>query len=504
LFGPTLKAENTLPKRANATRPVLLWYRRDLRLADHPVLANALTTGKPVIPVYVLDDHRPGKWRHGGASRWWLANSLASLDADLRKHGSQIILRRGETIAALLKLADETGADAVYFTRGYEPYSAELEEELAPALRERGIDCRRFPGQLLNEPEAIRNKTGEPFKVFTPFHKACLAMEAPAVVLPTPANIPAPEAWPASDELAAWRLEPTKPDWAGGLREHWRPGELGAQARLRSFIHGALDRYGVSRDLPGLEGTSRLSPHLAFGEISPRQVWHAIRHAADSDGLKGADAYLRELYWREFFYNQLFHWPVLPEKPFRPAFERFPWRRDADALRAWQKGETGYPIVDAGMRQLWATGWMHNRVRMIVASFLVKHLLIPWQDGAAWFWDTLVDADLANNSASWQWVAGLGADAAPYFRVFNPILQGRKFDAAGNYVRRWLPELAGLSDKDIHTPWQSPEMLLAQAGVTLGKSYPKPIVDHDEGRTRALAAYRAITGDGPASSSEDA
>lgn len=484
-----------------AAHPILLWLRRDLRLGDHPALTKALATGRPIIPVYVLEDDTPGRWRPGGASRWWLAGSLAALAADLRKRGSRLILRKGDAIAALMKLAAESGATAIYFTRAYEPYMTALETRLAAASSKRGIGCHRFPGQLINEPEAVTNKAGAPFKVFTPFHRACLALEPPGPVLAAPGNILAPDSWPDSHALEDWRLLPEKPDWAGGLRQSWEPGEAGARRRLGAFMEAALDGYKTGRDRPGTDGTSRLSPHLAFGEISPRQIWHAVRHANDRDGLTGGEAYLRELYWREFSYHLLFHWPYLPEQPFRPAFAAFPWRKDADGLRAWQRGKTGYPMVDAGMRQLWATGWMHNRVRMIAASFLVKHLLIPWQDGAAWFWDTLADADLANNSASWQWVAGSGADAAPYFRVFNPVLQSRKFDADGAYIRRWLPELARLPDTDIHAPWEAPEAALTKAGVKLGKTYPQPIVDHAEGRKRALAAYKQISADASLSAS---
>jgi deoxyribodipyrimidine photo-lyase len=475
-------------------RPIILWFRRDLRLGDHPALDAAVRTGAPIIPVYVLDDVTPGEWRPGGASRWWLAQSLRALDASLRAKGARLVLRRGESADALAALAGQTDAQAVYFTRGYEPFAVRLETELHARLTEMGAGCRRFGGRLLIEPEMIANKAGEPFKVFTPFYKACRAKEPITRALPAPEHLPAPESWPESDRPESWALEPTKPDWAAEMRTFWTPGEDGARQRLETFIGNALAAYGADRDRPDIDGTSRLSPHLAFGEISPRQIWHAIESAAERapERQRGAEAFIRELYWREFSYHLLFHWPDLPEKPFRPEFARLPWKPDAARLAAWRRGLTGYPIVDAGMRQLWAIGWMHNRVRMVAASLLIKHLLTGWRTGEDWFWDTLVDADLASNAASWQWVAGSGADAAPYFRVFNPILQGRKFDPHGNYVRRWVPELAGLPAEHIHAPWEAPDSVLRKAGVTLGKDYPLPIVEHDKGRRDALAAYEAV------------
>ncbi len=465
--------------------PVLLWFRQDLRLDDNAALAAAIESGRPVVPLFVLDDETPGRWRPGGASRWWLEGSLATLDKELHARGSRLILRRGRAVETILRLAEETGASGVFFSRRYEPLHAKEEQALADASKDHGIHCRRFSGCLLSEPEALRTKAGDPFRVFTPFYKAFLAQVAIRDPLAAPDRIAVPQAWPASESLENWSLRPKSPDWAEGLRNAWRPGAVGAKARLRTFLDERVADYNENRDRPDLDGTSVLSPHLHFGEISPRQVWQSTHHSAA--GANGADrgpaAYLRELVWREFSYHLLHHWPDIPETPFNKDFGAFPWRDDDASLEAWREGRTGYPIVDAGMRQLWHTGWMHNRVRMIVASFLTKHLLLPWQDGARWFWDTLVDADLANNSASWQWVAGSGADAAPYFRIFNPILQGRKFDPTGAYVRKWVPELTELPDSTLHAPWE---------GRSKVASYAEPIVDHKRARELALAAYAEL------------
>ncbi|MEK9754761.1 MAG: deoxyribodipyrimidine photo-lyase, partial [Rhodospirillaceae bacterium] len=363
---------------------------------------------------------------------------------------------------------------------------AAAEAALNAGLGRAGIECRRFGGNLLFEPEALKTKAGGPFKVFTPFYRAALA-DAGAIKAPEPAptRLVAPAARPLSDALADWKLTPTAPDWAGGLRQAWRPGAEAARARLETFLEQGATTSASDRDRPDRDGTSALSPYLHFGALGPRQVWHAGAMAADLAPARraGIEAFLREVVWREFCHHLLAQFPAMPERAFNPAFDAFPWREDAEALETWQRGCTGYPIVDAGMRQLWATGWMHNRVRMIVASFLTKHLLLPWQAGEAWFWDTLVDADLANNAAGWQWVAGSGADAAPYFRVFNPITQGRKFDPEGDYVRRWVPELAELPAKAIHAPWEQ--------GLT-PPGYPEPMVEHKFARERALLAYRRI------------
>lgn len=462
--------------------PILVWFRQDLRLADNPALHAAIDTGAPVVPVFVLDDETPGHWKRGGASRWWLHHSLVSLARDLETRGAKLVLRRGESKAVLAKLIAETKAGGVYWNRCYEPLAVARDKALKAELEAKGLAARSFNASLLFEPLTVLSKSGTPFRVFTPFWKACLAAEAPPVPTPAPKKVPAPDVSPESDALEMWRLLPTKPDWAGGFGI-WTPGEAGAQARLKRFVGEALDGYGTLRDRPDIEATSRLSPHLHFGEISPRQCFHAGA---------GSLKFRSELGWREFSYHLLFSQPDLPETALRPEFADFPWRENKAHLRAWQKGQTGYPIVDAGMRELWQTGWMHNRVRMIAASFLVKHLLQHWRAGEDWFWDTLVDADLANNAASWQWVAGCGADAAPYFRIFNPILQGAKFDPEGKYVRRFVPELAGLPNDYLFAPWEAPAHVLAQAGVTLGETYPKPIVDHGEARTRALAAFQSL------------
>ncbi|MDX1431591.1 MAG: deoxyribodipyrimidine photo-lyase [Gammaproteobacteria bacterium] len=468
--------------------PVIHWFRRDLRLADNPALAAALAGRAPLVAVFVLDDATPGAWAPGGASRWWLHGSLQALAADIDSLGGRLVLRRGESVAALTRLVDETGAREVHWTRCYEPHARALDEALDAALGER-VALHRHGGNLLFEPVAVRTAKDEPFRVFTPFWRACRRLPEPHRPLAAPTRIDfAPP--PAAERLEDWWLRPSAPDWAAGLRERWTPGERGAGERLEHFAEARVRDYEGLRDRPGAAGTSQLSPHLHFGELGPRQVWHRLRAAAA--GAPGVESFLRELGWREFSHHILHHWPHVTDAPLNERFARFPWRRDARALRAWQRGGTGYPLVDAGMRELWRTGWMHNRVRMVAASFLVKHLLLSWQEGAAWFWDTLVDADLANNSASWQWVAGCGVDAAPYFRVFNPVLQSRKFDAEGAYLRRWLPELARVPAKWIHEPWRAPQAVLDEAGVALGRDYPRPIVDHGAARARALAAFEEV------------
>lgn len=475
-------------------RPIIIWFRNDLRLHDHAALAAASTAGASVVPVFILDDAAAGQWLRGGASRWWLHHSLVSLATDIRDLGGTLLLRQGDTTQHLIDLVNEVGAGGVYFSRAYEPWAVRLEQRVKDHLERAGVLVRRFANVLLREPEEVRTKSGEPFRVYTPFWRALCALAPPNLANP-PVGLPKFFAGKARcDDLASLDLLPKRPDWAGGLRATWQPGETGARTRLKAFLADKLRTYAQDRNFPDRAGTSRLSPHLHFGEINPRRVWLEAARAASRDPRldDGLETFLKELAWRDFSYHLLFHWPELPERAFRPEFETFPWAKNEGALDAWQLGATGYPIVDAGMRELWHTGYMHNRVRMIVASFLVKHLLIPWQQGEAWFWDTLVDADLANNAASWQWVAGSGADAAPYFRIFNPVVQGEKFDPDGDYVRRWVPELRNLLGRAIHAPWLLSTDVLSAAGVTLGSTYPLPIVDHAAARARALHAFQSL------------
>ncbi len=471
------------------TAPVIVWLYEDLRLSDHPALHAAAISGRPLIVCYVHDESTPGARAPASASRWWLHHSLHSLQQSLHQHGGQLWLARGPIEQVLARLVTHCDAAALYFSRGYQPWKVSLEQRLHQRFSADGLEVRRFTGTLLFQPEHIRTRTDTPFKVFTPFWKTCLGQPEPAAELPVPKLSFAPVSI-ASEALEDWSLLPVRPDWAGGLRAHWQPGEAGAKARLAQFADEAISHYSDGRDVPAAPGTSQLSAHLHFGEISPRQLWHFVRDHASAGG--GSAAYLRQLGWRDFSHHLLFHWPHIASSAFKPAYNAFPWVDDQDALSAWQRGQTGFPIVDAGMRELWQTGWMHNRVRMIAASFLVKHLLVPWQRGEQWFWDTLVDADLANNCAGWQWVAGCGADASPYFRVFNPILQGEKFDPQGSYVRRWVPELAGLPSTHIHQPWAADAATLARAGIHLGTQYPLPLVEHSIGRQRALDALKTF------------
>jgi len=477
--------------------PIILWFRQDLRLADNPALNHAEVSGRPVIPVYILDEG-PAVRRIGGASRWWLDKSLRALGAALAERGGTLILRRGDSEAELRRLIEETGATCVLMNRLFEPDAWARDADVAHSLQSEGVEVKGFNGALLARPGSVLNGSGGPYKVFTPFMKALRGqIEAPPPHSTGPGDLSgAPRL--ASDDIDDWGLHPTKPDWSKGFLGE--PGESGATAALSDFVSGALKAYATDRDRPDRDGTSRLSPHLHYGEISPWRVWRDAYDAAEAGKVPAAQAekLTSELIWRDFSSHLLHHFPTLPDKAFRPEYDAMAWRDDEAGFEGWTKGRTGYPVVDAGMRELWATGIMHNRVRMIVASFLIKHLLIDWRKGEAWFWDTLVDADLGQNSQNWQWVAGSGADASPWFRIFNPVTQGEKFDPDGKYVKRWVPELAKVPAKFVHAPWTAPGEVLRDAGVSLGKTYPRPLVDHSEARARALAALKAIKPSGEA------
>ncbi len=442
--------------------PTVVWLRDDLRLADNPALTAAVERNAPTVVVYLLDDVSPGIRPLGGASRWWLHHSLAALAASLEGIGGRLVLRRGAAADEIPRLVAETGADTVYWNRRYAA-SREIDAGLKNSLRASGVEVDSFHANLLFEPWSVTSGTGDPFQVFTPFWKTCLTRPTPRDPLPAPTALESHAV--DSDQLDDWGLLPTHPDWAGGLRERWRPGEASGAQALEDFRMGALADYH-RRDEPGHAATSHLSPHLRFGEVSPFQVWHAVQSTLPTDDTDNIAKFLSEVGWREFNWNILYHFPELAEKHFRPEFDAFPWVQDRPAeLAAWQKGRTGIPLVDAGMRELWQTGYMHNRVRMVAASFLVKNLLIDWRIGEKWFWDTLVDADEASNPANWQWVAGSGADPAPYFRVFNPLLQADKFDPERKYINKWLPA---------------------------DEPYPEPIVDLARSRREALAAYESM------------
>jgi deoxyribodipyrimidine photo-lyase len=479
---------------AGDVAPAVLWFRRDLRLRDNASVAAAARSGRPVIPVFILEPEGPVR-PPGAASLWWLDKSLKSLGDDLNAIGSRLILRRGEAGAVLCELVAQTGAELLLYSRVYEPQVLPRDAALADQLKASGVETQVQNASLLLEPGRLRTAAGQPYSVFTPFWRAARPQIGPIRLAPAPSNLAPPRAWPMSEALQDWSLHPTAPDWSDGFAD-WRPGETGAKGRLDRLLDDSVGAYAEARDRPGVEGTSRLSPHLAWGEIGPRQVFAAVEalHARAPRLSGSADKFLAELGWREFNYTILSQHADLATENLKPVYDAFPWRRAPDQLEAWRKGLTGYPIVDAGMRQLWRTGWMHNRVRMITASFLIKHLLIDWREGEAWFWDTLVDADPASNPGGWQWVAGSGADAAPFFRIFNPIAQGEKFDPEGLYVRRWVPELAQLPAAVIHAPWTASPIELAAAGVRLGETYPEPIVDHAAARARALEAFKALQG----------
>lgn len=444
--------------------PTILWFRRDLRLSDQAAVIAAAGEG-PVVPVYILDDDTPKHRRMGAASRWWLHHSLASLDSTLRDKGSRLILRKGKSDEVLESLAKETGATRVHALHHYEPWWINAENAVAKSL-----DLVLHDGNYLAPPGSVTTGSGNPYKIYTPFWRALSERMPPADPHNRPRTIDAPKTWSDSDKLADWNLLPTKPDWATGFAKEWTPGEDGAAARLDDFVDEAA-RYDQQRNLPSIEGSSRLSPHLHFGEISVARIWHRVAKLGGSVG-----TYLGELGWRDYAQNVILQYPDYGKRNARDRFDALPWRTSAKDLKVWQKGMTGYPIVDAGMRQLWVSGWMHNRVRMIAASFLIKHLLIDWREGEQWFWDCLVDADYGSNATNWQWVAGTGIDSNMFSRIMAPLTQSEKFDA-GDYIREWVPELAHLSDADIHDPPDDKR-----------GDYPTKIIGHREARERALAA----------------
>lgn len=471
----------------------IYWLRNDLRLSDNPTLCAAAANHK-ICFVYVHSPEEEGHWQTGGASKWWLHYSLEQFDKLVaEKYRARLLILKGNVIDVLPKLAKKIKAEAVYFSKRYEPWGREQENAATAALNKCGIDVQTFDSACLFPPDKVTTALGQPYKVFTPFWRNVSEHHARFTTDRAPVNIELIENLPDGIKLAQLKLLPTI-DWAGGIEKAWTPGEMGARENLKTFVRGPVDNYLKGRNLPAEQFVSRLSPHLHFGEISPRVIWQTVaqHRSAHSKAEGDCEQYLKELAWREFAIHLLYHFPHTQDKPLRENFERFPWEKNEAGLKAWQKGNTGYPIVDAGMRELWVTGWMHNRVRMIVASFLVKDLRISWLKGAEWFWDTLVDADLASNTLGWQWTAGCGADAAPYFRIFNPLLQGEKFDPDGEYVKKWVPELKKLPAQYIHQPSAAPPAVLKTAGVELGKTYPKPIVDHSQARKHALSALATI------------
>jgi deoxyribodipyrimidine photo-lyase len=471
--------------------PIIVWFRQDLRLYDNPALSAAVQKDRPMLPVYILDDASPAEWRMGAASRWWLHQSLDSLNASL---DGQLLFLKGDAEILLPELVSATGADSVFWNRRYEPWAVARDTVLKEQLLDASVTVKSFNGSLLFDPPNTNKADGTPYRVFTPFYRrGCLENGIlPRRPLPAPQKMRfhADDSGLTLDELD---LLPSI-NWYGEIADTWTPGERGAKQRLEDFLTSGIKDYKEGRNRPDQENVSRLSPHLHFGEISPNQAWYAVDDSGTGLELDAeSDCFLSELGWREFSYNLLYNQPELPTRNLQRKFDRFPWRDDAEALERWQRGYTGYPIVDAGMRELWRTGYMHNRVRMIVGSFLVKNLMLHWHHGERWFWDTLLDADLASNSASWQWIAGCGADAAPYFRIFNPVTQGKRFDPDGVYVRRYVPEIADLPNKYIHAPWEAPADVLAAAGVSLDDTYPSPVVDLKASRERALAAFKSLS-----------
>lgn len=469
----------------------LVWFRLDLRLEDNPAFQAAIDTGLPIIPVYILpDDKEEAPWNIGGVARWWLHHGLIDLEEQLKKYGLKLIIGKGGSLKLLQQWVKECHVSHMFWNRRYEPKCIERDAHIKKTLTAQSVELETFNGYLLHEPHTVYNKSSKPFQVFTPFWKQCLTLPMRKKVKMSFSAVKSPKQWPDGLTVNALKLLP-KIHWDSGFSKIWEPTREEGLRRLKTFLKSKINAYESGRDVPAIDGTSTLSPYLHFGQISVREIFDVVESSGCADQVY-AKKYIAELGWREFAYHLLYHFPQTTNEPLHSNFAHFPWKPDAEKLQAWQKGLTGYPIVDAGMRQLWETGWMHNRVRMIVASFLVKHLLQPWQFGAEWFWDTLVDADLASNTLGWQWSAGCGADAAPYFRIFNPILQSQKFDPEGEYIRRYVPELGKLSNRSIHTPWLVNENELSKAGITLGKQYPHPIVDHNQARQEALAAFETL------------
>lgn len=473
----------------------LVWFRKDLRLGDNRALMAAIQSGQPVIAAYIREPQDADTGPLGAAQAWWLHHSLKSLANDLEKLGSRLILRSGPAADVLDTLINETGANTVHWNRRYDPAGMAIDTQIKTRLRQAGLTAHSHSGFLLHEPSQVKTGTGGSYRVYTPFWRAIERAGDPPPPLAAPDTIKTPEIWPDSEPLESWNLLPTKPNWAKTFAEIWSPGENGAQQRLQHFIKHGLKGYRRQRDFPAADSTSQLSAHLALGEISPAQIWHGTIDLPDAIESEDIVHFRKELVWRDFSYHLLFHFPALRSENWNAKFDSFPWVKNQTRLQAWQQGRTGYPIVDAGMRQLWQHGTMHNRVRMIAASFLIKDLMIDWREGEAWFRDTLLDADPASNAASWQWVAGSGADASPFFRIFNPITQGEKFDPDGDYIRQFVPELAKLPNSLIHRPFEAPAPILAKAGIVLGSTYPEPIVDHKHAREEALAAYKALSVD---------
>ena len=472
--------------------PVIVWFRRDLRTDDNAALSAAADSDHPVVALYIREA-AGGTGPLGAAQGWWLHHSLTALGTSFKALGTPLILRSGDAGKVLEELIEETGAETIYWNRRHDPAGIKIDTDIKASLKARGLTVKSFAGELLHDPTRLLTGEKKPYRVYTPFWRAFERDGEPHEPIDAPEKLIALHAAPKSETLGDWKLLPSKPDWAATFSDVWTPGEDAARERLETFVDGAIDGYQAKRDHPSIDATSMLSPHLAMGEISPARVWHATR------GLKAPTDdvihFRKELVWREFCHHLHFHFPALAEKNWNNRFDAFPWEGSTKEFKAWTRGETGYPIVDAGMRQLWQHGFMHNRVRMITASFLIKHLMIDWRRGEQWFRDTLVDADAASNAANWQWVAGSGADASPFFRIFNPILQGEKFDPDGTYVRRFVPELEKLDAAFIHKPFDAPESALKKAGVVLGETYPKPLVDHAKARERALGAYKALKDD---------